>query len=942
MNKIKSLLVIFLAVIVLPLNVFAKDNLTLKVDKTDLTVGDEIIVSAYMPSDMKSYAVLATLKYDENVFERIDDSNFDIDEETMDISYNPSNNKFGIINKSGLVSSELFSVHLRVKEDTSVGDTDIALTNVSASDGKYSKYFDTVSTKVTVTRDAKDGEALPTDKENEITKDEDNIITTFTTMPILIILLIITLILIGITVYVYISNKEDKKKFYSLVVADIILLIIMIFLFGFNKSKIDVNNDGNKDYDDTKDIIDYLIDIENEGSPEESDNLEKDANSKTETKFDKDVNNDGKVDVKDPASIIPSVNKSIKVSLEEIKDKENYIKKGEETTLNFKADINIKNITIKQVKIGDKYYDVVLNNGNYSIKIATPNKSGNYTFEITEVVLSNNQKIKSNLKITKEVLKDVPYVNKFNLEDKKGKLSFHLEDKDSAFIDGTVTIYKDEEIITTSKVNKDVTTIEFEALEDETYVVEVVGNYDLDSKTGDKKNTYNNQTMFTHSFVIGGDYSFTLTDASITDAITENETPIISFVSTNNRKAEVITANMTTKDSTSDYRITKIDGNNYEVELTGANTSPGKHTVTLNNVELDSLKTFYNDKDYKVKTLTYTVLKNAPKVENLEVKDNHNAKNIKATFKLNDEFEATSKLTIVLVDSTGKIVSKKEIEKDNLNTGKNIEVDLSYATSADGFYKVKVLADYELSDNYKYTNKSLDEKEILTTTNDDIYISDMVIEGGNLYPSKGKKDYRVTFTVHVGDSVKAVAASKYKKSYDQIQTITINGLNYSVSGVNGFKDDTHTTFKVTANLIVPSESGVLKIKATRVQLGISGYYNMTYTDIFSVEEKTEVTIDVLKDKPKIENLTITDDYEKDEATFDFDLVLDDKALGNENDFSNGIIKLKDVTDTIKKGHNKVTLKGIKKDENLDLTFTGDYDLDTDTIEEENDKNVTKS
>ena len=73
-NKFKRFIYIFLMVIfLLPVIVFAEssaeDNLILKVDKDDLTVGDEIVVSVVAPEDLNTYALLATLKYDNNVFQ---------------------------------------------------------------------------------------------------------------------------------------------------------------------------------------------------------------------------------------------------------------------------------------------------------------------------------------------------------------------------------------------------------------------------------------------------------------------------------------------------------------------------------------------------------------------------------------------------------------------------------------------------------------------------------------------------------------------------------------------------------------------------------------------------------------------------------------------------------------------------------------------------------
>ena len=1608
--NIKYLTIIFLAAVLLPLNVFASDKVSLKVDKKDLEIGDEIKVSVSIGKDIDAYALLGTLKYDKNVFQKIDDSNFSVDE-LSSVSYSSDTNKFGITNKSGKISMEdgkLFTVRLKVRNDASVGETNIALTNISYSDGDSKKTLDKVSTKVSVTRDAKEKEVLPTNKENKVKEDKEKDIVTFYTMPIIIVLGIIALILLIVIIYFNLRNDEKKKSLSYLVGIEIFIILLIIILLIMNINKKDVNKDGKKDYKDAEEIIDYLIDIEGTKEDENknnNDNLESSESSRSlSTKSKKgrsaarrlqdyDVNNDGKVDIEDAGNTVGTVTKETSVSLrrvnssEENNDDEYYVTKGK-ITLKFTADINPTDVRITKAKIGDKYYDVEYKNGVYSVLIDDYNIAGKHDFVIKGVKLSNGEERGTNLKITKEVLKDVPTINivenqlkhdnmeftfelddndealtranivifkgtvsedeirqaqegsgvldqfdedgnklepddfhqfdevydksiqvsdfpytlnikdaglelggvyticvfgeydldsdsnnqknnygqeiiknspktitignltikpksdndiyltkneeyKFNFEalfepedikqgivqvivdgdykdiditsdpdnnsyvvglkaeDSYGVKSFHisgvvladrtemlcdydvkyevlkeepkienfmyhkkdkkiifsLNDPDDAFYEGSIKVtdqsgreilnrkldlssddfefdvdlqqkntYKvsivasydldsnvdnnlndgqktfehelkvfgvtlstdkdiyyvekgskevsvkfnadiepkndntkitkvningedlpvtfnaddgsytvqvevpdseealknisikkvviDEDVTDEDEINEEIEAtlplyidvlkdvpkikdflideskddpevsftledfdnaleknignliirgnnvnetfplnkyidennkvtislknlkeggiynlditvdydldsdkesaankvkdyplienhefkiynatllqtkkeeseyakknenlpfyieanispsekvqafvlddgtvapakevdgvyyielepeddfgehtytikkvilennvevkveealklniyilkdmpyinrlnlnedntslsyeltdpdtafmggklniydskksqvksididksgkIDFKFEDGETYFIEVIGSYNLD-ELKDNKNEATDVEMSYKSFVVGGDYNFTLTNESITDAIEEGEMPVVSFTSTNARNAIVNSANLTANDKDGDYTITKVDGDNYEIALKDADTSPGKHTVTLNNVSLDSLKTFYNNKDYKTKKLTYTVLKASPKVEDLEVVDNHNDKNVKATFKLKDDYESVNKLTVVLVDSTGKIVSKKEIEKDDLNIGDNIEVLLSYANNSDGRYTVKVLGDYALSDNYKYTNKSLLEKEILTNTEDDIYISDMYIEGGNLYPTKGKADYKIIFTVHVGESVKAIAPAKYGgRNYNKIQTITINGLNYTVDKMNGSTD---TDYIVRATITVPSDAGIMKIKANIVQLGMDGYYNMTRTDMYSVKEK-EITIDVLKDKPKIENLTITDNYEESKATFDFDVVLD-KTEKKEN-FKDGLIKLGNKTDNISEGHNRITFTDIDKNNNLDLIFTGSYDLDTDTIEENSDKNETKN
>ena len=163
--KWRRYLLLFILSIFLPLQVFASEVVTLNVDKKDLQAGDEITVEAIMPDDLKLYAMTATLNYDRNVFEEIETSNFIGEKDVVDILYNPDNSKFGLINKTGEISSKLFSIKLRVKKNAHVGNSTIALTNISSSDGNNKTEYDMTEVEVLVTRDAKDGEVIPSNED---------------------------------------------------------------------------------------------------------------------------------------------------------------------------------------------------------------------------------------------------------------------------------------------------------------------------------------------------------------------------------------------------------------------------------------------------------------------------------------------------------------------------------------------------------------------------------------------------------------------------------------------------------------------------------------------------------------------------------------------------------------------------------------------------------
>lgn len=918
-TKFKYYILLFLMAILLPFKVMAK-NINLDIDKYDLTIGDEITVSVSLDDEIKAYAVMATFTYDENVFTKIDVNDFATLNQNMSISYNDNSKKFGLINETGKLNNELFQVHLKVKEDANVGDTNIALTNIVVSDGKNKEEYDKTIKTVLVTRDAKPGEEIPTNKPNKVEDKKVEDFKVFTSKPFMVTLGIIAITVLVSVIYLVLFKKDKKKLKNILVGIATVLTISFVALYIANINKRDVNNDGVKDYNDAKEILEYLLDITGK---EEKENNKNTSNKKPSIKPDNkyDVNNDGKVDINDAGNSTENVTENTKVSLKEQNNQDVYVKKGD-ITLKFNADITPKSVTITKVKINDKYYDVINNNGEYSVTIKS-DKAGKCEFAITSVILSNGKEVNVKLKFTREVLKDTPYVNKFNLNDEKGSLSFELVDVDDAFINGEATIYDGEKVIAKEEVKSTFKINDIPVDEDKVYRLEVVGEYDLDSNKNDDNNHFTNQTMFNHSFMIGGDYNFTLTDVGITDAIKKDEKPVISFVSTNTKGVPVENASLTIGDKTNNYIISKIDGNNYEVILEDADMSVGKHKVNLDSVRLKSLKTFNNKEDYQANTLTYTVLKDSPKVTSLNVEEDSENKTIIAKFSIKDESSAISSLKVVLVDSTGAVIASQILTPEEyLEKG---EVSLSYDGSTDGNYKVKVLADYALSDQYNYTDKLVGEESI--TVNTGVYIeaieyvetmqNNRVIDSGR-FASKGQKFYRMNFTIH----------TKGIRSYTRLSAITINGLNYTANGGASAVENAEGEYRYssTVAITVPKEAGIMKVTANRVQLEVNSY-NYKVNQFYHVPDVSK-EYEVLKDIPSIANLKIqNEDYEEKEVTFNFDVI--DK----ENSFISGKLELNGKSEVINKGNNTVTFTGIETDKVHDLIFKADYKLSTGEIED---------
>ncbi len=599
-----------------------------------------------------------------------------------------------------------------------------------------------------------------------------------------------------------------------------------------------------------------------------------------------------------------------------------YFNKNEMAEISIKASINSDDtVTIKSFVMDDNsIVEALNNNGIYNIKVKTSDKAGKDTYKISSIILSDDVVIKAPLEFSINVLKDVPYINKVNFNDDNKSLSYELVDIDNAFLEGTISIYDKDSKELKSEIIKSRGTIKYDFIDGETYLVKVIGNYNLDSEKGDSQNYQ--EEMYAHSFVVGGSYNFKISDISITDKLQKGEKPVIRFTSINDRGAKVVKVVLNGKE----YDVSNIAENNYEVILNDVNTELGRHSITFDGVKLDTLKYFENNKDYTATTLTYTVLKQAPSVTDINLSYNRNDKNVNVKFKLQNDNLALTELTAVLVDSSDRILDSKKLTLEEIyQLAENTGINLSYDKNTDGRYCVKFLASYELADQYRYNNINIGEASLFIE-NGQIYVDTITLKNSK-YVTKKEKNYEISYDVFVGENIK----TNNGKKYTRLSAITTNGKNYIA---NGESTNRPNIYKSKIAITAPNESGVLTLTTDRVQLELNSYYDKV-NNYYSVPGKT-IQIEVLKSAPQIENLKISqENYKEKTALLDFDVKLDDKAVAHDESFINGYVEFNGKKYNVNRGHNTIKLEDIVLDTNFDLIFKASYDLDTDVLNENN-------
>ena len=144
--KFRYLIILFLIAMLFPFNVSAKEDITLRVNRTKLNPGDSVSVIVDLDYNNSLYALKAGLSF----FEVLETHNFEEQDNWSDIVYNEENNEFALLNKSGQTKEHLLMAKLFVKEKPKAGDTEISLVNPIGSDGKKDIEFHDVSRTLTI------------------------------------------------------------------------------------------------------------------------------------------------------------------------------------------------------------------------------------------------------------------------------------------------------------------------------------------------------------------------------------------------------------------------------------------------------------------------------------------------------------------------------------------------------------------------------------------------------------------------------------------------------------------------------------------------------------------------------------------------------------------------------------------------------------------------
>ena len=146
MRKVRALLaaaVLIYGLLWIGADVLGADNPEMQVSSgtAEAAPGEDITftfsLAGYDEIQEGIYALYATLAYDTDIFEAVEETDFETLSGWEQLRYNAKNGQLAVINKSGSVEDEdAFQLTLTVKAQAEAKETTITLKDISVSEGK--------------------------------------------------------------------------------------------------------------------------------------------------------------------------------------------------------------------------------------------------------------------------------------------------------------------------------------------------------------------------------------------------------------------------------------------------------------------------------------------------------------------------------------------------------------------------------------------------------------------------------------------------------------------------------------------------------------------------------------------------------------------------------------------------------------------------------------
>ena len=581
-----------------------------------------------------------------------------------------------------------------------------------------------------------------------------------------------------------------------------------------------------------------------------------------------------------------------------------YLDDLESSTFNKNQKIKIKfdstnattNIPTK-IKIDGNNYDLQVENGQYSVVIPGFSKVGSNIIKIERISLSNGKSfdVQHNLSIV--VKKEIPTISDLVLaeilQNDQVSVSFEIKDSDKTLTAMTINLLNDKNVVVgqiklsndeiqhSNKISK-----VFDGVFTSSYKVDILADYVVGSDPADLKENIVLASKEIDAFLKAEVVSVVSdkvyyekgSDALLTYTINSNTSNLITKITINEK----------------DYPVVKLTDGSYQVSYKLDSTSGVKSLkatkVTYSN---DSIATIN-------KTIKLEVLKDSLTIDNYKQVDDFDHSKVTLSFDVIDNDHSFI--------SGNAILTKKS---DNTTVTKSIKSGSNQLE-----FDVIELEKYEFVVNVTYDR----DTNVLTSESDNKVIDNNLITQEiqlvrdydvNVTEVQTSKDNVINHYFEKDEDIVVLFKSSNVTSFEVVE-VTINGKKYATTKAGDYYQ-----------AVIPGfdQAGVKKITIEKVKL--------SNTKVFNITSNNVVQVDVLKDKPSLEEFS----YEESnygEILVKFNVVDSEKVIiRGKVIISNGISNIKEQD--LMTGNNTVQFNS-KEGENYSVKVVADYDLDSNQLD----------
>ena len=928
---------------------------TLNANMIELRVGQDVTVTLNLGNyeDIKNgyNAYKATLVYDQNIFEKVDQDDFGSLNHWEELQYNSVTGEFVAIKKIGSkVLENVVQIKLKVKNTvpatkttikikdivTSEGKKDIFIqdknievniikeqpnlsgnTNITTSNsnnssssssyhnrGKYqanSKSVNSVgndslidSKQLDDVEDLDDSKKVDKNKKNStITKSVREVKVENSRQNYFVLFLIVVIILFILLLILYKRRKDKDNRNINMLFLFAIMGFSYILFAGtvyaaYNNFLFKGELNGDSQINyEDLKLLESHL-IHKNLLPE---NLFENA----------DINSDGNITVTDLTLLVQKLENTLvyEVDMTDLYFDHYYPNKKEDIVLTFNATVSYSS-SIEKVVINGHEYAVSVNQQypeQYSVVLNAGDVSGIKEFHITKALLDNGKQIEINYKQKVDVLKDKPVFDDYLVEEdinaSKLYLSFNLIDFDDSLLSSSVVEIADEggQIVQENKIVKGKNRIEIPVIEGKQYKAYIKLLYDLDTNSLSLSEDHSGREIYEKDLQLIVDY-----DISITNIKTYQEgTLLTSFEKNKSFQIAFESTNRSIYEPTivkvngKEYAITK-QNDQYVATIDGIKQL-GKQEVEIEKLQLSNGKKFEFKDQYKV---TVNILRQKPTIDDFKTLENVKDSNLKMEFSLQDEDHAIKSGVVILYDQAGSELSREILTSDDLQSKDKITKLLK--TSISSSYKVKI--------EVQYTQTGKDED----------LVSVILLEKD--VPAEARVIINKILTNQIYFEKEGVVTLTYKIVTNKKQEISKILINSSECIVKKLANGEYEV-----SYVLDKTSGIKELETSKII-----FSDNTFTTV-----DKRVKVEVLKDIPSIQNIEQIDHINDSEVTMKFDVV------DTEHSFLFGEVVMTNTNDQsvvrkeIKPGENRLTFSVV---ELVDYQFAVyvNYDRDTNSLE----------